>query len=262
MWAWDNEEDSTYTNGSSQYLLLTSALAKAQRHVPMFYVGGPGLPASVFERGRNLNYTTFAHLTYLNLAVARFRGDKVSVELSTCERFPDISGLAALLSSATSLVDLLIDLPQNDSEAPLFYSYKELFPSDVVWYNLDSLRLQHFTISAHDVMHLVTRRMPKIGLLEIDEIVLERGRWESVFHALRELPNPPAVEFLEYDDTFLWHCGFDMCLEDYDRAVIYPKIETYIKHGRRHPCLPDGEPDSAAEYLFHVSSEDFGFMVL
>lgn len=260
MWAWDDEEGSTYTNGSLQYQLITTALREAQRYIHTFDVKGLGIPASSFERSRSLDCTALAHLTRLTLTIAAFRDNKDYDEPSTCERFPDVGSLATLLASATSLVDLSIDLPQNYSEPPLFYSDDDVFPPEVHWNNLESLQLQHFTIEAKDLVDLVKRRMRNIKLLEIDEIHLHRGRWESVFQALRELPRPPAVGFFGKDNIFLWHGGFDMCYNDYDRAI-YPKVETYIEHGGRHPCLPEDEPDSAAGHLFHASSDEYGFMV-
>ena len=98
--------------------------------------------------------------------------------------------------------------------------------------------------------------MPNLELLEIDDTVLERGRWEGVFYALRELPEPPGIGFFNDQFHFLWHRGPDICLEDY----IYPEIKPYMEHGGRHPFLPDDEPDSAASHLFHSGSHTFGFM--
>ena len=131
MWAWDDEEGPTYTNGSLQYQLITTALRETQRYIHTFDVNGPGIPASIFERSRSLDCAAFANLTSLNLTVAAFRSNQDFDEPSTCERFPDVGSLAALLTLATSLVDLSIDLPQNYLEPPVVYKFEEVFPLEV-----------------------------------------------------------------------------------------------------------------------------------
>ena len=122
MWDWDDWEGPAYTNGSLQYEILTTALTEAQTRVQTLrvYDGEPGVPAPNFDRTRKLDYATFAHLTCLYLPIEGPGENRSSEYLSTCERFPDISGLATLLASAKSLVDLYIDLPQDYSELPLF----------------------------------------------------------------------------------------------------------------------------------------------
>ena len=86
--------------------------------------------------------------------------------------------------------------------------------------------------------------MPKLNELAIGEIRLLEGTWKGVFECLRQ-SHQLSKFTIDYDTYFFHHDGEDFWEDEY-HETLYDDLEAYVVNGGRHPCLADGQPNSAA----------------
>ncbi|KAG7008173.1 hypothetical protein G7Y79_00006g017930 [Physcia stellaris] len=258
-WAW-TMEDSSITDGA-HYELITSALVEAQRYIQSFDINDckpTGISANVFASVECLRADSlaFAQLRSLSLILAT-----PEVEPSPMDSKEEISvydfvpGLSMLLGSMPNLAHLRLIMPSDFSQRPLYYRFRHIFPEGTQWDKLESITLQNLAITANQFMDLVTKRTPNLRRLTIAALDLLEGRWECVFQALSELKSPLILDFIDERNNYMTHCEGDNMWQNWYPLSLWKEIGSYVTNGGgRHPCLPDGQPDSAAAHLFRLDT--------
>lgn len=181
---------------------------------------------------------------------------KVSEREGTAHDFvPGIHGLPMLLGSLSSLAHLRLELPGEWAEPPYFYKYHQVFPRGTQWDKLESITLQYLAITANQFMDLVTKRMPNLRRLTIAALYLLEGRYECVFQAFSEIKPPLILNFVNEKDNNMLMGDIDTSWEHGYPPSLFQDLGRYVTSGvGRHPCLPNGLPDSAAAQLFHLET--------
>lgn len=176
-------------------------------------------------------------------------------ENSVYDFVPGLYGLSMLLGSMPSLAHLRLKMPSDFSERPLYYKYRHIFPKGTQWDKLESITLQNIAITANEFMDLVTKRMPNLRRLTLADLDLLEGRWECVFQALSEMKSPLILDFINEKNNYMTHCEGDNMWQDWYPLSLWKYLGSYVTNGGgRHPCLPNGLPDSAAAQLFHLDT--------
>ena len=266
-WQWgkrhyfDNRRDLRAPDGSESFQIMTSALAQAHRQISSFEIssgnhGSRGLPPSLFAgtqmtRG-NVKDSKMAidALSRLEECILRFASHEEEPEEgeSTPELFPNVAGLASLLSSMDYLKHLELRLPDDLCEPPTLYAVNQILPSGKTWRTLQSLILVDLSTTARELLHVVLYGAPNLRHLGIGGIDLSEGSWEAFFEALAYSRHLWSLR-LEFDTYLFHHDGADFWTDDY-RESLYDDLEEYVVYGGRHPCLRDDQPDgAAADYL-------------
>lgn len=273
-WDWVplTELNSTFKagNGAEHYRILVSALGLAQRRIRAFQIGpdkiGPkttyAIPpylfdASVRDRNgkplqfHNDNVIAFSGVEELGLRFAAYGSQ------DTPKLFDNIADLPAILKSMDHLKHLELRLPDHRNESRLsrrldhrndfrssYYSYNQVFPKNLQWESLKLLKLFSISVAATDFVLLLLDAMPQLKHLEMGEIKLSRGSWQSIFEALKQM-HRLRVLILPVSEN-LYHHG-DRLVQDLSRTqVVYRQFSAYVMIGKRHPSLSPGQPDSAA----------------
>lgn len=233
--------------GVCHYQIIIAALVRAKKQIHEFVVDRgsrlPGIHPCVFDRSEytsqsilGLDITAFAGLKRLYLAFARFSCEAISI----C----NIGGLQKLLASTNLLQRLDLTFPMDFDINPLPYRLHEVFPDPeevTEWKCLESMSLQGIRSGVAEFLSLVLFKMPALKSLGIGDIELKDGSWEAVIEVLKQSRHLSTFEIapdtrLIYNDDgsrIIFECSFEA-------------MENYVEGGGRHPCLKDGQPDSAA----------------
>lgn len=203
----------------------------------------------------------FAQLRSLSLVVAHSqrKQDWEEDDDSPYPIFPGIHGLPILLGSMPSLAHLGLRMPDDPEFPSYFYNYEDVFSKGTQWHKLGSISLQNLAIRPKQFMDLVTKRMPNLRRLTLAKLDLLEGKWECVFQALSEMDPPPILEFIyEEDNQMTYREGeseVNSLWQPDCPSSFFKDLGSYVTNGGgRHPCLPDGQPDSAAAHLFRLDT--------
>lgn len=246
----DGPDQDDYPDGACHYHIITTALVYAKKQIHEFAVGRgsrlPGIHPRVFERNNytcqgilGLDVTAFQGLKRLYLEFAQFSRGAYSNYVN------DIGGLPKLLASMNSLQHLDLVLPMNPDNGAVVHRLDDVFPGRGEWKCLEIMSLQGVISGTEELLNLVVFRMPVLRSLEIGEIKLQDGTWEAVIEFLKQTRHLSTFEIVPHTRLIYNYHGdakmFECSFED---------MKNYVEDGGRHPCLKDGQPDSAAyQYL-------------
>lgn len=235
-------------DGARHYWIITAALVRAQRHIDEFAVGGNYVCPEVFKRNDPMRPNA------LGLDIAAFSGLKrLHLRLASCEEgsapeyCDNIEGLPKLLGSMHLLQRLHLDLSYAFGGYPSMYMYGQVFPQMMTWNHLEKLDLGNFASSATNLLRLLLIQMPKIKYIGLGVTQLLEGCWESAIECLKQFKQFTTFEIVS--DSELYHHGVEVL--DCDNE----KINKYVTHGGRHPCLSEDQPASASEaYMLEIDA--------
>ena len=136
--------------------------------------------------------------------------------------------------------------PDRSQSRP-YYTYKHIFPTDMRWRNLTTLDVGGLAIRGMDLSYLVFNQAPFLRRLWLKHIELLDVKWEGLVELFKCRRSWDQLGF----QGLFQHCSgkwwpFNLPTTDNDRAEweFLSDISDYIKHGGRHPSLPDDSSDS------------------
>ena len=235
-----------YPDGERDYYIITIVLIYAKKQIHEFEAGRgsrlPGIHPYVFDSSEYtcqrifcLDVTAFQGLKRLHLEIARFRRPEIPIF--------DIGALQKLLASMNSLQRLDLKFPMDSDLYPLMCRLQGVFPVYGEWKYLESMSLQGVTCGTAELLNLVVFQMPVLKTLELGEIRLQDGTWEAVLEFLKQSRHLSTFDIAQY--ARLLHNDDEMLEGGKTLECSFEDMKSYVEDGGRHPCLKDGQPDSA-----------------
>lgn len=254
-WENDASPEEGFATGHDEFQIITTALSQSQRHICSFNISR--LPVTTFDPSvtavlGNLSINAYSSLENLTLHL----NDSVKLREVAVKHKP-LSGLQALLRSMVGLRRLQLSLPRHPAHWGGLLTYRQVFPTDSTqWMRLSKLCIDCLAISAKDLAHLLTGKMPNLRELTLSGVELLEGRWEGVIELLKTsmhllsfpLRKASQTQYKEGLD-FLgdWVENEESC------AILHAQIEAYIVSGGRHPYLrPDEDTSASRKYLLDL----------
>lgn len=274
--------DATPGTSDLAFWIITFALSTSEKRIHNFETWS-GVSTATFdtqskatERMLLHGVKAFAWLKKLRLNILSGENDTRNPDEYGDARYPDeyrnLSGLPILLDRMRDLEVLELYIPHDymDASHPqgIYFKYESIFPKDGAWPHLRTFSLREIEIRDRDLVHLVFARMPSLQHLQIEDVELLDGNWESVIEALkfRRLSSLDmrSSRNLLYDDgkNFLsWlrdHVDGDAGKDFFDN------LERYVVHGLqdvtlRHPSLEHNQPtQDSLDYLCGIFDQANG----
>ena len=229
-----------WPDGAVHYLIITTALAQAQRQIRNFNLGwlpslSDGGSPYVFDRSApastGLDIVAFQALEHFDLKLARYDNDHFLPN--------NVYGLALLVDSMDQLTSLSLSLSST-----LCTTHEKVFLSATkVWSKLKTFKLENMSTTATDLLLLLVFQLPEMRHLELGGIMLLRGTWHSVIEGLKQ--SNRLSHFGILDGRGLLHSGDSISMLSISR--FHKSVRSYILHGGHHPCIAPNEPDRGAQ---------------
>ena len=236
-------------DGARHYLIVSSALARAQKCIRKSKVGRVrgttcGLTQNVFDSSIHPNtglaIAAFSGLKHCDIKLAFYR-DKDHYKSN------NVHDLQLLLASMDQLEFLCLSLRYLYRDQSL--SSGMVFSAVKVWNKLTTLKLDFVSTTATDLLRLLIFQMPKMRHLELGDINLLKGTWHSVTEGLKQ--SNRLLTFQITYDRVLKHLEGTTFMRD--RSRFLSPVRNYILHGGHHPCIPPNEPSHKAQgYMFDI----------
>ena len=259
----DDKDQPRGPDGARHYLIISSALAQAQKRLRKFRFGHsqplpPGLPPYVWNSSDNLNagneIAAFSGLEEFGITLASFL-DTHHDKTTTVAR--NMHHLQLLLASMDQLITLNLTLPslwngswwfvRRDHVRPL-YAQEQVFSAASVWSKLTEFKLISMSTTAQDLLLLLVFQMPKLRHLELGDIYLSEGTWHTVIEGLKQ--SNRFSSFRISPSMSLRHRGGITFMSHVSRFL--KPVENYITRGGHHPCIPPNEPSDAAQVYMNT----------
>lgn len=228
------------TDGAEHYLIISSALAQAQKRIRRFQIGQTwsefnGVPLYVFDSTHHLHtgldITAFSGLENFGMKLA-FQHD----------RRTDVHHLQVLLVSMDQLITLDLTLSGSIHILASLYTQEKVFSAANVWSKLTGLKLGRMSTTASDLLLLLIFQMPKMRNLELEDINLLQGTWHCVIEGLKQSNRISSFHMSVAAD--LVHRSGTNFMRGASRFL--SPVRNYIIHGGHHPCIPPNESSDAA----------------
>ena len=235
-------------DGARHYLIISSALARAQKRIRKFKVGRDlwmrgALTQNVFDShvhsNTGLEIAAFSGLEHCDITLA-FHHDRN--RYNALEK--TVHNLQLLLASMDRLGFLSLRLPYLNRDQGLYPSGM-VFSAVKVWSKLTTLKLEHVSTTAMDLLQLLIFQMPTMQHLELGGIKLLKGTWHSVIEGLKQSNRIstfqiPYCRVLEHLEGTIFMRGSSRFLSP---------VRNYIIHGGHHPCIPAQRAESCSPGL-------------
>lgn len=153
-----------------QYLIISSALARAQKQTRKFGLGNVasftgGLPPDVFEKSDHsntgLDISAFSGLGHFDITLAHY------TDIVTPMILKNMHGLQLLLNSVDQLKFLRLRLLCDYEPDPTRYIHENVFSATKVWSRLTTLKLEFMITTATNLLLLLVFQMPEMRHLEL-----------------------------------------------------------------------------------------------
>ncbi len=237
--------------GYEEFQIITTALSLSQRHIQSFHISPP--PGSIFDANVTEGLVTHSINAYLSLEVLHLCLSEYAMSTETAVSYGSLPGLQALLRSMGGLKHLTLFLPSEEMDESTMFKYRQVFPTGgTQWIKLNELHIHALAISAKDLFHLLTVKMPNLRELSLTDVKLLEGRWEGVIEFLKT-----SMHLLSFPVEDWWqmrHLDGRSLLgrngDGVESSVFRAEIETYVVKGGRHPCLrPDEDASASTKYF-------------
>ena len=143
--------------------------------------------------------------------------------------------------------------PDRSQSRP-YYTYRQIFPTDMRWKSLTMLHVSGLAIRGMDLFYLVFNQAPCLQQLWLNRIELLDSKWEGLvelfFKSRRDWDILSFQGLFQHSNGKWW--PFDLPTEDneQDEWEFLREITRYIMYGGRHPSLPEHASDSeSVSYL-------------
>lgn len=240
----------SFRKGYEEFQIITTALSLSQRHIQLVHISPP--PGSIFDSNVTEGLVNHSINAYSSLEILHLCLSEYAISTETAVSYGSLPGLQALLRSMGGLKHLTLVLPSEELEESTMFKYRQVFPTGgTQWIKLNKLCIDALAISAKDLFHLLTVKMPNLRELSLSDVKLLKGRGEGVIEFLKKsmhLLSFPVDDYwqMRYLDgrPFLDHTG-----DGVESSVFRAEIETYVVKGGRHPCLrPDEDASASRKY--------------
>lgn len=247
-------ENVTTSNGTREFSVMNSFLKGTPRRLKRLETAGSGLP----PESLNVENSTCASLILEGFWAYAFI-ETLNLTLETTMKDDDegnnylpITGLTALLRSASRLKHLSLSLPIHNGINEQYYKLSEVFPlQPPLWPALRTFYIGNISVeAAHWIMPLHFR-MPELRSLQVGAVTeLSGATWNEVIECMHHHLKLSCLRISYYglmypDPSIAW-------IRDVaQQRAVFERIKSYVEHGGRHPCLNPGQPDDA----FRVESE-------
>ena len=239
-----------FTTGYEEFQIITTALSLSQRHIQSFHISPP--PGSIFDANVTEDLVNHSISAYSSLEILFLCLSEYAKTTETAVSYGSLPGLQALLRSMGELKHLTLVLPREDLDESTMFKYRQVFPTGGKWIKLNKLRIDGLAISAKDLFHLLTVKMPMLRELSLSDVKLLEGRWEGIIEFLKtsmhllSFPVDDYWQMRHLDGTsFLSRNG-----DGVESSVFRAEIGTYVVKGGRHPCLrPDEDASASTKYF-------------
>lgn len=252
--------DSDYSDLSIEYLVLTAALAKAQKRIRSFRSGAM-ISTCAFDtrsavQGSSLAYDYRMHegLEMLDLGLRFPPWESHAGHCSVQDNIRE------LLQSVPALKYLELYFPNWSVYIPQpRVSYKMAFPQTGRWYHLSTFFISNIAIGISDLMSLLILRMPRLRYLTLGSIDLLDGRWEGVFEVLRVAGFLHSLELYNYQGMGYHGKAAVGPMAQRQRDFIQ-RMQKYVIEWRQHPTLkhpglrPEQPQEESLDFLTYVFS--------
>ena len=247
------------SNGTREFSVMNEFLKGTPRRLKRLGTAGSRLSPESF----NANNSTCAGLIFDGFWAYAFI-ETLSLILETTnldggaeDNHLPITGLTALLRSASRLKHLSLSLPIHNGVYEQCYKLSEVFPlQPLVWPALRAFYIGNISVEAAHWMMLLHYRMPELRYLEIAVIELSGASWEEVIECMNhhlKLLNfriaPNALRYADRSSVWIsnrWYRGETWPGGNFDGHIAFNRaIESYVVSGGRHPWLIQGQPDDA-----------------
>ena len=242
-WQRTIEQECQRSINVTHYRIVVSALIQAEISIRMFTVAGY-LSSTHLDNNYPPSVTVLGNKSSPFLALESLRfplsiGTPVVVPLNS------LFGLSRLFNSADRLKRLELFLPATTARSqniPRFFNLEIIFPKSKTWNYLESLKFEGLKATASEFVQLFLHRLPNLKHLEIGGTALTHGNWKGIIESLRQSQHLSSFYLAPRclfgpQVTFFWSR-----FRQIDR-----EIALYVANGGRHPLLPKGHPDSAAQ---------------
>lgn len=239
-------------DGARHFLIISSALARAQKQLRSFKLGPIGsltcgVPPYVFDTSDNsrtgLDITAFSELEHFDITLACY------YDHSMPTIFKKVQNLQVLLDTMDRLRSLRLRLSHVSGRDPTLYTHEQIFPASKVWSQLTTLKLKSMSTTASDLLHLLVFQMPELRHLKLGGIKLIEGTWHSVIEGLKQ-SNRISSFGIAYNTTLVHHSG--KMFMSY-RSIFLRRVGEYLIHGGHHPCLPPNQSSHVAQnYMMDI----------
>lgn len=174
-------------NGARHYLIISSALVRAQKRIRKFNVGRiqmtVGLTPNVFDSSvhsnTGLEFAAFSGLEHCDIALP-FHGGRYRYKAL------NVHDLQLLLTSMNQLRFLSLSLPYSNGWDQSLHPSEMVFSTVKIWSKLTTLKLKVVCTTATDLLQLLIFQMPELRHLELGGINLVKGTWHSVIEGLEQ----------------------------------------------------------------------------